>query len=161
MGGHKLGESTNNLQDAGGRNQIWSVFPRRFRISAHSSGHLLTTVVQTTSRRLSGKIQPRNPMQAASAACKNRSLRNRSAWREAQGETPGRGQVMDQEQPRLPDGRRLLFKVQGVSLPRLNAQERAVARDPDHTSSNNSTEDIRLGEKSPFIPCFQAGGFLA
>jgi hypothetical protein len=32
-----------------------------------------------------------------------------------------------QEQPRLPDGRRLLFKVQGVSLPHLDAQERAVA----------------------------------
>ena len=32
-----------------------------------------------------------------------------------------------QEQPRLPDGRRLLFKVQGVSLPNLDAQERAVA----------------------------------
>jgi hypothetical protein len=32
-----------------------------------------------------------------------------------------------QEQPRLPDGRRLLFKVQGVGLPSLDAQERAVA----------------------------------
>jgi hypothetical protein len=32
-----------------------------------------------------------------------------------------------QEQPRLPDGRRLLFKVQGASLPHLDAQERAVA----------------------------------
>ena len=32
-----------------------------------------------------------------------------------------------QEQPRLPDGRRLLFKVQGTSLPTLDAQERAVA----------------------------------
>jgi hypothetical protein len=32
-----------------------------------------------------------------------------------------------QEQPRLPDGRRLLFQVQGASLPSLDAQERAVA----------------------------------
>ena len=32
-----------------------------------------------------------------------------------------------QAQPRLPDGRRLLFRVQGVSLPALDAQERAVA----------------------------------
>lgn len=32
-----------------------------------------------------------------------------------------------QEQPRLPDGRRLLFKVQGAGLPSLDAQERAVA----------------------------------
>ena len=32
-----------------------------------------------------------------------------------------------QEQPRLPDGRRLLFKVQGGSLPNLDALERAVA----------------------------------
>jgi hypothetical protein len=31
-----------------------------------------------------------------------------------------------QEQPRLPDGRLLLFKEQGASLPRLDAQERAV-----------------------------------
>src|SRR5260221_4114393 len=32
-----------------------------------------------------------------------------------------------QEQPCLPDGRCLLFKVQGVSLPTLDAQERLVA----------------------------------
>jgi hypothetical protein len=32
-----------------------------------------------------------------------------------------------QAQPHLPDGRRLLFKVQGVSLPALDAQVRAVA----------------------------------
>src|SRR6266487_191813 len=56
---------------------------------------------QAILRTLSGKIQQRNPMQAVSAACKNR-LRNRSSWRvaQAQGETPDRGQVMDQEQRR-------------------------------------------------------------
>jgi hypothetical protein len=32
-----------------------------------------------------------------------------------------------QEQPRLPDGRRLLFRVQGLSLPSLDAQEPLVA----------------------------------
>ncbi len=32
-----------------------------------------------------------------------------------------------QAQPRLPDGRRLLFRVQGVSIPSLDAQELAVA----------------------------------
>jgi hypothetical protein len=32
-----------------------------------------------------------------------------------------------QEQPRLPDGRRLVFQVQGASLPSLDAQKRAVA----------------------------------
>ena len=32
-----------------------------------------------------------------------------------------------QAQPRLPDGRRLRLRVQGVSLPALDAQERAVA----------------------------------
>ena len=32
-----------------------------------------------------------------------------------------------QAQPYLPDGRRLLFRVQGVSLPTLDAQEQAVA----------------------------------
>jgi hypothetical protein len=32
-----------------------------------------------------------------------------------------------QTQPHLPDGRRLLFKVQGASLPSLDAQEQAVA----------------------------------
>jgi hypothetical protein len=32
-----------------------------------------------------------------------------------------------QEQPRLPDGRRLLFRVQGAEILRLDAQEQAVA----------------------------------
>jgi hypothetical protein len=32
-----------------------------------------------------------------------------------------------QQQPRLPDGRRLLFRVQGTGLLRLDAQERVVA----------------------------------
>ncbi len=32
-----------------------------------------------------------------------------------------------QTQPRLPDGRRLLFRIQGTSLPRLDAQEQAGA----------------------------------
>ncbi len=32
-----------------------------------------------------------------------------------------------QAQPHLPDGRRLLFRVQGTSLPSLDAQEQAVA----------------------------------
>jgi hypothetical protein len=31
-----------------------------------------------------------------------------------------------QEQPRLPDGRRLLFRVQGAEILRLDAQEQAV-----------------------------------
>lgn len=30
-------------------------------------------------------------------------------------------------QPRLPDGRRLLFRVQGIAFPLLDAQEKAVA----------------------------------
>jgi hypothetical protein len=32
-----------------------------------------------------------------------------------------------QTQPHIPDGRRLLFRVQGTSLPSLDAQEQAVA----------------------------------
>ena len=32
-----------------------------------------------------------------------------------------------QEQPRIPDGRRLLFRVQGAEILRLDAQEHAVA----------------------------------
>jgi hypothetical protein len=37
-----------------------------------------------------------------------------------------------QEQPCLPDGRRLLFRVQGAEILRLDAQEQAVACNPGY-----------------------------
>ena len=81
---------------------------------AHASWHRLQVFFQLPGRILWGTEKVEVELNGFNDRALNRDLELLCA-------------KVDQEQPRLPDGRRLLFCVQGTGILRLDAQEQAVA----------------------------------